>query len=91
MWKVSKIITGSSSSTTLVKKTFAHGESAVNVEPARHEVTGICVGSIPFRWRNQLLLLLLLLFQFSCFFSDECKPTFFRFVKARREETKKQW
>ena len=53
MWKkVSKIITGSSSSTTFVKKTCAHGESTVNVEPARHEGTGICVGSIPFRWRN---------------------------------------
>ena len=50
--KVSKIITGSSSSTTFVKKTCAHGESTVNVEPARHEVTGICVGSMPFCWKK---------------------------------------
>ena len=49
-------------STTFVKKTCAHGESTVNVEPVRHEVTGICVGSVPFRWRNQLLLLLSLSF-----------------------------
>ena len=44
-----------------MKETCAHGESTVNVEPARHEVTVFCVGSLPLRWRNQLLLLFLLL------------------------------
>ena len=53
-----------------MKETCAHGEATVNVEPARHEVTVICVGSLPFRWENQLLLLLILLLLLLTFQAD---------------------